>query len=102
VRVGLIQNSISLPTTAPYSEQKKAIMEKIKNMIDAAGTSGVNILCLQVHQILCHFFSHKNQTVISVLYRPCCDHCIQVVIHLLIVLVGVYQCWDVNYSCKAP
>ncbi|KAJ3689007.1 hypothetical protein LUZ61_018171 [Rhynchospora tenuis] len=47
VRVGLIQNSISLPTTAHYADQKKAIMEKIKPMIDAAGASGVNILCLQ-------------------------------------------------------
>ncbi|KAJ1694735.1 hypothetical protein LUZ63_011433 [Rhynchospora breviuscula] len=47
VRVGLIQNSISLPTTAHYADQKKAIMDKIKPMIDAAGASGVNILCLQ-------------------------------------------------------
>jgi len=47
VRVGLIQNSISLPTTAQYSDQKTAIIEKIKPMIDAAGASGVNILCLQ-------------------------------------------------------
>ncbi|KAL6012605.1 Beta-ureidopropionase [Asimina triloba] len=47
VRVGLIQNSIALPTTAPLSDQKKAIMQKLKPMIDAAGASGVNILCLQ-------------------------------------------------------
>ncbi|KAJ4785411.1 Beta-ureidopropionase [Rhynchospora pubera] len=47
VRVGLIQNSISLPKTAHYADQKKAIMDKIKPMIDAAGASGVNILCLQ-------------------------------------------------------
>ncbi|KAK8658449.1 hypothetical protein V6N13_036655 [Hibiscus sabdariffa] len=47
VRVGLIQNSIALPTTAPFSDQKKAIFEKLGPIIDAAGASGVNILCLQ-------------------------------------------------------
>ncbi|KAI4367190.1 hypothetical protein MLD38_022953 [Melastoma candidum] len=47
VRVGLIQNSIVLPTTAPFSDQKGAIHEKVKPMIEAAGASGVNILCLQ-------------------------------------------------------
>ncbi|KAG0472617.1 hypothetical protein HPP92_014474 [Vanilla planifolia] len=47
VRVGLIQNKIVLPTTAPFSDQKKAIMQKVKLMIDAAGASGVNIICLQ-------------------------------------------------------
>ncbi|KAF9608659.1 hypothetical protein IFM89_010443 [Coptis chinensis] len=51
VRVGLIQNSIALPTTAPFSDQKRGIFEKIKPLIDAAGASGVNVLCLQVsHQ----------------------------------------------------
>lgn len=48
VRVGLIQNCIALPTTAPFNEQKNAIMRKVKYMIDAAGASGVNIICLQV------------------------------------------------------
>ncbi|XP_020583962.1 beta-ureidopropionase [Phalaenopsis equestris] len=47
VRVGIIQNSIVLPTTAPFNEQKKAIMQKVKSMIDAAGAFGVNIICLQ-------------------------------------------------------
>ncbi|TYI95998.1 hypothetical protein E1A91_D01G038100v1 [Gossypium mustelinum] len=47
VRVGLIQNSIAFPTTAPFSDQKKAIFEKLRPIIDAAGASGVNILCLQ-------------------------------------------------------
>ncbi|KAG0474353.1 hypothetical protein HPP92_014039 [Vanilla planifolia] len=50
VRVGLIQNKIVLPTTAPFSDQKKAIMQKVKLMIDAAGASGVNIICLQFLQ----------------------------------------------------
>ncbi|CAI9104121.1 OLC1v1002737C1 [Oldenlandia corymbosa var. corymbosa] len=47
VRVGLIQNSISLPTTAPFSDQKRAIFEKLTPIIEAAGASGVNIICLQ-------------------------------------------------------
>ncbi|KAH9314866.1 hypothetical protein KI387_023493, partial [Taxus chinensis] len=47
VRVGLIQNSTVLPTTAPFLEQKKAIMQKIKSMIEAAGAAGVNVVCLQ-------------------------------------------------------
>ncbi|CAJ2678177.1 unnamed protein product [Trifolium pratense] len=47
VRVGLIQNSIAIPTTSHFVDQKKAIFEKLKPIIDAAGSSGVNILCLQ-------------------------------------------------------
>ncbi|PIA52300.1 hypothetical protein AQUCO_01000279v1 [Aquilegia coerulea] len=47
VRVGLIQNSTALPTTAPFPDQKKAIFQKVKPIIDAAGASGVNVLCLQ-------------------------------------------------------
>ncbi|XVF01499.1 hypothetical protein REPUB_Repub04eG0093900 [Reevesia pubescens] len=47
VRVALIQNSIALPTTAPFLDQKKTIFEKLVPIIDAAGASGVNILCLQ-------------------------------------------------------
>ncbi|XP_062177300.1 beta-ureidopropionase [Alnus glutinosa] len=47
VRVGLIQNSISLPTTAPFLDQKRAIFQKLKPIIEVAGSSGVNILCLQ-------------------------------------------------------
>lgn len=51
MRVGLIQNSIALPTTAHFADQKKALFEKVKPIIDAAGSSGVNILCLQVGYI---------------------------------------------------
>ncbi|KAK9677410.1 hypothetical protein RND81_11G141500 [Saponaria officinalis] len=47
VRVGLIQNSINHPTTAPFREQKSAIFQKVKPILEAAGASGVNILCLQ-------------------------------------------------------
>ncbi|XP_030944887.1 beta-ureidopropionase [Quercus lobata] len=47
VRVGLIQNSIALPTTASFLDQKRAIYQKLKPIIEAAGALGVNILCLQ-------------------------------------------------------
>ncbi|GAB4853331.1 Beta-ureidopropionase [Ancistrocladus abbreviatus] len=47
VRVGLIQNSIVLPTTVPFLNQRRAIFQRLRPIIDVAGTSGVNILCLQ-------------------------------------------------------
>lgn len=47
VRVGLIQNSITLPTTASFLDQRNAIFDKLTPIIDAAGLSGVKILCLQ-------------------------------------------------------
>ncbi|XP_055807508.1 beta-ureidopropionase [Solanum dulcamara] len=47
VRVGLIQNSIALPTTEPFLNQRGDIFQKLIPIIDAAGSSGVNILCLQ-------------------------------------------------------
>ena len=47
VRIGVIQNSVVLPTTAPIPDQYKAIEEKIEYLIDAAGALGVNVLCLQ-------------------------------------------------------
>lgn len=55
VRVGLIQNSIALPTTAPLLDQKRGIFQKVTPIIEAAGASGVNVLCLQVycHEVTC-------------------------------------------------
>ncbi|KAG6406751.1 hypothetical protein SASPL_134360 [Salvia splendens] len=47
VRVGLVQNSIALPTTEPFLDQKRGIFEKLTPIIEAAGASGVNIPCLQ-------------------------------------------------------
>ncbi|KAF5444221.1 hypothetical protein F2P56_036710 [Juglans regia] len=47
VRVGLIQNSIALPTTTHFQDQKRALFQKLKPIIEVAGASGVNILCLQ-------------------------------------------------------
>lgn len=48
VRVGLIQNSIARRTTEPLADQKRGIYQKLTPIIEAAGASGVNILCLQV------------------------------------------------------
>lgn len=47
VRVGLIQNSIVLPTDAPIVEQRAAIHKKITGYIDHAAKCGVNIVCMQ-------------------------------------------------------
>lgn len=47
VRVGAIQNSIVLPTTAPIEKQREAIWNKLKLMIKAAAQAGCNIVCTQ-------------------------------------------------------
>nr|XP_054747952.1 beta-ureidopropionase-like [Lytechinus pictus] len=47
VRIGLIQNKIVLPTTAPVKEQKDAIHKRIAEIAEAAGKAGVNVLCMQ-------------------------------------------------------
>ena len=47
VRVGAIQNKIVKETSAPILEQRDALFERIKVLIEAAGAEGVNVLCLQ-------------------------------------------------------
>ncbi|XP_017481764.1 PREDICTED: beta-ureidopropionase [Rhagoletis zephyria] len=47
VRVGAIQNSIVLPTTAPVDKQREAIWNKIRIIIKAAAKADVNIICMQ-------------------------------------------------------
>ncbi|EFN58757.1 hypothetical protein CHLNCDRAFT_34065 [Chlorella variabilis] len=47
VRVGLVQNSIHAPTTAPFVEQRQAIHDRVRQIVDAAGAAGVQVLCLQ-------------------------------------------------------
>ncbi|KAH8264186.1 hypothetical protein KR038_004304 [Drosophila bunnanda] len=47
VRVGAIQNSIALPTTAPIEQQREGIWNKVKNIIKAAAAAGCNIVCTQ-------------------------------------------------------
>ena len=47
VRIGAVQNSVALPTTAPFADQYAAIEKKIALIIEAAGAMHVNVLCLQ-------------------------------------------------------
>jgi beta-ureidopropionase len=47
VRIALLQNTIAAPTTAPYSEQRDAILTRIVELITAAAAAGTNIACLQ-------------------------------------------------------
>lgn len=47
VRVGLIQHSIVLDTSARIIEQRTAITMKIESYIKDANMNGVNIVCLQ-------------------------------------------------------
>lgn len=47
VRVGLIQNTIVLPTSDPISAQRDALLEKIGKIIEIAHKCGVNIVCMQ-------------------------------------------------------
>lgn len=47
VRVGIVQNKILLPTTAPVIEQKRALLKRIGEMAEVAAKCGVNILCMQ-------------------------------------------------------
>jgi len=55
VRVGVIQNSIVKPTTAPLLEQYMAIQDKVEKIIQAAAGMGTNVLCLQ-EAWTCPFF----------------------------------------------
>lgn len=47
VRVGLIQNTIVLPTSDPVTAQRDALLNKIGQIIGVAHDCGVNIVCLQ-------------------------------------------------------
>lgn len=47
IRVGIIQNSIQLPTTSPVLEQIKAIHTRIGAFLDLAGANNVNVVCMQ-------------------------------------------------------
>ncbi len=47
VRIGAIQHSIVLPTTAPVIKQREAIFEKVGQLIYAASLMRCNIVCLQ-------------------------------------------------------
>ncbi|XP_022343798.2 beta-ureidopropionase-like [Crassostrea virginica] len=47
VRIGLIQNSVILPTTSPVEDQRNALHRRVCEMIDTAAKCGVNVICMQ-------------------------------------------------------
>uniref|UniRef100_A0A1X7SZJ0 CN hydrolase domain-containing protein n=1 Tax=Amphimedon queenslandica TaxID=400682 RepID=A0A1X7SZJ0_AMPQE len=47
VRIAVVQNEIVKPTTAPISEQKTALWDRIKEITHTASLCGVNIICYQ-------------------------------------------------------
>lgn len=47
VRIGVIQNQVIKPTSAPVEEQYEAIADRIEVIIEAAAKLGVNVLGLQ-------------------------------------------------------
>ncbi|XP_032823648.1 beta-ureidopropionase isoform X1 [Petromyzon marinus] len=47
VRVGLMQNRIVEPTTAPVAQQVSALHKRLASMVETAALCGVNIVCFQ-------------------------------------------------------
>src|SRR5699024_194524 len=47
VRVGVIQNKIVRPTTDPVEEQRRAIHQRIAEILEVAAKAGVNVVCFQ-------------------------------------------------------
>ncbi|XP_076307008.1 beta-ureidopropionase pyd3 isoform X2 [Tachypleus tridentatus] len=47
VRIGVIQNQVVLPTSAPIVSQRNALHCRIEQMVDAASICGVNVICFQ-------------------------------------------------------
>ena len=47
VRIGLIQNSIVLPTNSSVADQRAEIFKKIGEYIEHAAKCGVNVVCMQ-------------------------------------------------------
>lgn len=62
VRIGLIQNKIVLPTTAPIAKQRQALMERVGQLVTAAGQAGVNVLCLQEAWTMPFAFCTREKT----------------------------------------
>uniref|UniRef100_A0A2A4K381 Beta-ureidopropionase n=1 Tax=Heliothis virescens TaxID=7102 RepID=A0A2A4K381_HELVI len=47
VKVGVIQHAIATSTDRPIVEQRQAIFEKVRKILECAGNAGVNVICLQ-------------------------------------------------------
>lgn len=61
VRIGVLQNAVILPTTAPILDQYKAIEARVEELIDAAGAAGCNVLCLQEAWTAPFFFCTREK-----------------------------------------
>lgn len=61
IRIGVIQNAIVAPTTAPVDEQYAAIEKRIEQLIDAAALAGANIICLQEAWTAPFFFCTRER-----------------------------------------
>ncbi|XP_065188413.1 beta-ureidopropionase-like [Sycon ciliatum] len=61
VKIGLIQNAIVKPTTAPLQEQRAAIHERIKLITECAAQAGVKILCFQEAWTTPFFFCTREK-----------------------------------------
>ncbi|CAH2049503.1 unnamed protein product, partial [Iphiclides podalirius] len=61
VKIGLIQHSIVTPTDQSIIDQKNAILQKVKTIIDTAGEEGVNVLCLQELWNMPIFFGSREK-----------------------------------------
>jgi len=47
IRVGLVQNQVTVPTTAPIEEQRQALHDRIASIVEVGAQCGVNIVCFQ-------------------------------------------------------
>eukprot|EP00331_Platyophrya_macrostoma_P002191 CAMPEP_0176408026 /NCGR_PEP_ID=MMETSP0127-20121128/1723_1 /TAXON_ID=938130 /ORGANISM="Platyophrya macrostoma, Strain WH" /LENGTH=385 /DNA_ID=CAMNT_0017787267 /DNA_START=53 /DNA_END=1210 /DNA_ORIENTATION=+ len=61
VRIGVIQNSIVLPTTEPLMDQYKAIEARVEKLIDAAAAMGANVICMQEAWTAPFFFCTREK-----------------------------------------
>lgn len=61
VRIGVIQNAVVLPTTAPLQDQYKAIEARVEKLIDAAAALGANVICLQEAWTAPFFFCTREK-----------------------------------------
>jgi beta-ureidopropionase len=61
VRIGVIQNAVVEPTTAPIEKQYRAIEARVEQLIDAAAAMGCNVACLQEAWTAPFFFCTREK-----------------------------------------
>lgn len=94
VSVGLIQNAIVLPTTAPFLEQRRAIMDRVSYLVGVAAEMSVNILCLQVLHSCPRLCNSDNTSI-------CCVHscvCLQLLEQQLGYVVWFQEAWTMPFA----